>query len=58
MGVVAVGISILAKSLWKRSFGAREICKNIGRKAVERVPGRHALSLESGHSVDRFRNAS
>ena len=57
MSVVSMGISILAKSLGKRSFGNREICKKLRRKAVERAPGRHALSLESRHLVDRFRNA-
>ena len=57
MGVVAIGSSILAKSIWKRSFGTREICKKIRWEVVERALGRHALSLESGHPVDRFRNA-
>lgn len=50
-------ISIVAKSLGKRPFGTSEIYKEIRKKGVERAPGRHALSLDSGHSVDRFRNA-
>ncbi len=33
--VLTLGLSILAKGLWKSWFGSREICEKVARKAIE-----------------------
>ena len=33
--VVTLGLSILAKGIWKRWFGSREICEKVAAKAIE-----------------------